>query len=319
MHANAKLGIFRDGYVFTFDRFTVDGLRDGPVILLILSNGFGADDDGHIHKWGHDDNYKFSRSVLPGGSDSAKSLQSNQAYEMPLVALENGMLHVMTLFWTYTNLLAAKLTGVYDDNMRLPTEPFDPLCQGTGRDCVPQYRSRGGVLLDNGGQDLMNGARFNIRRNDANDGWIDTLVVSHSVQVPNSKGGTNAGVRWYEIQGLNLGDDADSPLIVQQGTFAPEFSSFGNFYVNRWMPTIAMDGSGNIALMYSVSNPDDDSGFYPSLGVATRLASDPLGTMGNEFAIEFGQSDSQTNNWGSFFSMVVDPVVRTCLMMTVVL
>ena len=75
--------------------------------------------------------------------------------------------------------------------------------------------------------------------------------------------GSVFGVRWYELR-LPGG----SPSIFQQGTFQPD-----SLY--RWMGSIAMDRSGDIALGYSVSS----SGMHPAIRYTGRLNGDPLGQI----------------------------------------
>jgi hypothetical protein len=66
--------------------------------------------------------------------------------------------------------------------------------------------------------------------------------------------GTSTGVRWYEIRNLAITQNPPSWSIYQQGTYNPD----ANF---RWMPSIAMDKLGNIAVGYSVSG----TSIYPSI------------------------------------------------------
>ena len=63
--------------------------------------------------------------------------------------------------------------------------------------------------------------------------------------------------------------DADAPTVFQQGTYAPD----GAF---RWMPSVAMDGSGDIAAIFTVSS----STINPSIRYTARKPSDPPGTLG---------------------------------------
>ena len=56
--------------------------------------------------------------------------------------------------------------------------------------------------------------------------------------------------------------------MYQQGTFAPD-SSY------RWMGSIAMDQSQDIAMAYSVSS----STLFPSISYTGRTTADPAGTM----------------------------------------
>ena len=59
--------------------------------------------------------------------------------------------------------------------------------------------------------------------------------------------------------------------------------------MNRWMPSIAMDDNGDIALGYSISDATID----PAIGITGRFAADPLGQMGAE-AVMYAGTGSQT-------------------------
>ena len=72
-------------------------------------------------------------------------------------------------------------------------------------------------------------------------GW-QTLVTSHSVDV----GSDRAGARWYSIEKIGTG----AWHMHDQGTFAPADG------LNRWMPSAAMDKSGDIAVGYSTCERD---------------------------------------------------------------
>ena len=122
-----------------------------------------------------------------------------------------------------------------------------------------------------------------------NFGDHESLVVNHSI----SAGSGVVGIRWYEIQ-----NPATNPVVFQQGTFAPDSNS-------RWMGSIAMDKSGDIALGYSVSS----SSIHPAIRYTGRVPSDPLGTLEAETSIIEGPG-SQTgglSRWGDYSSMSVDP------------
>jgi len=73
------------------------------------------------------------------------------------------------------------------------------------------------------------------------------------------------------------------------------------------MPSIAMDGAGNIAIGYSKVN--DATMLYPSIYYATRAADDPLGTLQTE-ALHIAGAGNQSSNssrWGDYSSMELDP------------
>lgn len=124
-----------------------------------------------------------------------------------------------------------------------------------------------------------------------NFGTYETLVVNHTIDV----GSDRAGIRWYELRKPTGG----AWSIRQQGTHAPADSD------HRWMGSVAMDGSGNMALGYSISSGST----YPSIRYTGRLATDSLGTMPQGEATLYNGSGSQTwtGRWGDYSSMSVDP------------
>ncbi|MBZ5647606.1 MAG: hypothetical protein LAN37_10320 [Acidobacteriia bacterium] len=148
--------------------------------------------------------------------------------------------------------------------------------------CIPQKGT--GQLLDSLSDRVMHRLAYR------NFGTHESLVVNHAVVA-----GTSSGIRWYEIQNPN-----GTPTVPQTGTWAPDSSW-------RWMGSMAMDQQGNIAVGYSVSS---SSLFFPSIAYATRLAGDPLGTLGTETTLMSG-AGSQTgglDRWGDYSAMSVDPV-----------
>jgi hypothetical protein len=121
-----------------------------------------------------------------------------------------------------------------------------------------------------------------------------SLLVNHTVSTGTSTSQT--GIRWYELQNTQ-----GTFGLYQQGTYAPD----SNY---RWMGSIAMDQSGDIALGYSVSS----STMSPSIGYTGRVPSDPLGQMESEIDVLASASvphGSQTNTfrWGDYSSMMIDP------------
>jgi hypothetical protein len=114
---------------------------------------------------------------------------------------------------------------------------------------------------------------------------VESLVFNHSI---------STGVRWYEVRSPN-----STPTVFQQGTFGPDSTT-------RWMGSIAMDQSSDIALGYSVSS----SSVYPSIYFTGRVAADTPGSMEGEQLIVNG-TGSQTggvSRWGDYSAMTVDPV-----------
>ena len=122
-----------------------------------------------------------------------------------------------------------------------------------------------------------------------NFGTRESLVMNHTVNVSG-----HAGVRWYELR-----KTATPWSIFQQGTFSPSSDS-------RWMGSIAMDGSGDIAVGYSVSS----TSINPAIRYAGRLASDPSGALSQGEATMQAGGGVETDfsgRWGDYSSMSVDP------------
>jgi len=159
----------------------------------------------------------------------------------------------------------------------LPVTAFTKACGGSST-CVPQLGTT--QLLDGIGDRLM----FRVTYRHFADGH-ESLVASHTVSAP-------SGIRWYEIQ-----SPGTTPEVVQQATFSPD----SNY---RWMPSIAMDQMGDIALGYSVSS----SSMAPAIRYTGRLQSDPLNTMEAENSIIEGPNvEEGSNRWGDYSSMSIDP------------
>lgn len=172
----------------------------------------------------------------------------------------------------------------------LNTAPFDSDlgCAANGgiRTCIPQPGTT--TRLDALANRLMHRLQYR------NLGDHQAMVVSQTVDATTDN--TNrAGIRWYELRNTGAGW-----TIFQQGTYAP------NDGVHRWMPSAAMDGRGNIAIGYSVS---DGTSVFPGLRYTARHATDPLGSMsqGEQVLID-GTASEDSNRWGDYASMNVDPV-----------
>jgi hypothetical protein len=162
----------------------------------------------------------------------------------------------------------------------VPVAAFSAACSGGGA-CIPQ--SGTSTKLDSLADRLMYRLAYR------NFGDHESLVVNHSVTA-----GSSVGVRWYELRNPNA-----TPTVYQQGTFAPD-SSY------RWMGSVAMDHTGDIALGYSVSS----TALHPGIRYTGRLAGDPLGTMTQGEGTIITGNGSQTrklSRWGDYTSMSVDP------------
>ena len=139
------------------------------------------------------------------------------------------------------------------------------------------------------------------RLNYRNFGDHESLVVNHTVEVATNQ----AGVRWFEVR-----DPGGTPTVYQQSTYAPDTTS-------RWMGSVNMDHSGDMALGFSAASTT----VYPSIRWTARLAGDPLNTMAGDTNLGTGESTiaagsswqyngpftSNPTRWGDYSSMSIDP------------
>jgi len=115
-------------------------------------------------------------------------------------------------------------------------------------------------------------------------------------------------IKWYELRNEEAGW-----YMYQSGNYAPGDSHY-------YFPSITVNGNGDIALGYTISNEE----IYPSIRITGRRAEDPLGTMSFQ-EIELYQGLNYANNyfemydqnrWGDYASMMVDPVDDTTFWFT---
>lgn len=156
---------------------------------------------------------------------------------------------------------------------------------GPGFSCMPQAGNGGGI--DGLPEVIMNQVHYR------NFGTHESIIMSFIVDV---SGGQNlSGIRWTELRRMTSGDWE----VYQEGTFAPEDG------LDRYMPGIAMDGSGNIGLAYNCSSED----IFVGVRYTGRRSSDPLGEMTvDEFvAVEGTNTISSGGRFGDYAQMGIDP------------
>ena len=185
--------------------------------------------------------------------------------------------------WNDANNTTVELTSI-------PLSPFDSYpCSsidsfGIDFDCIPQGAGRG---LDAVPEIIMNLPK--LRKFESHE----SLVLSFVTDV--TDGENLSGIRWVE---LRKSDSTDWGL-YQEGTYSPDS-------LDRFMPSVAMDKLGNIALGYSVSSP----GTFPGIRFTGRLASDSLGQMTvSEFPVVEGLGPiNSEGRFGDYSHMSVDPL-----------
>jgi hypothetical protein len=264
-----KLGVWPNGYYITFNMFSGNifvGARACAWDRASMLIGAPASQQCLQYLNSVD-------SLLPGDLDGTNPPPAGSPNY--LVTYGANTLRLWKYHVDFINPGNTTVIGPYN----MSVAAFSEACGGGP--CIPQLGTM--QLLDSIGDRLMYRLAYR------NFGDHEALLVNHSIATTNA-----VGVRWYELRDLS-----GTPSVYQQGTYAPD----GNY---RWLGSVAMDQSGNMALGYSLSNTT----MKPSIAYTGRAPADPLGTMGSETIILYGSgSQTQTlSRWGDYSSMSIDPV-----------
>jgi hypothetical protein len=279
-----KLSVWPDGYYISYNSFTNGSQWAGPQACVMdrasMLAGQAATmqcattppSNTNIDSWLPSD----LDGDVPGvtGTTQAPPVGS-PAYYVGIYAPDNTKLAVFQYHVDWGTPSNSSFTGP----TLVSVSGFNEACGGGT--CIPQPNTNN--TLDSLADRLMYRLAYR------NFGDHESLVISHSVDPGNG----TSGIRWYEIR-----SPGSAPIVNQQGTFAPD----SNY---RWIPSIAMDKNGDIAVGYSESS----SSVAPSIYYTGRLAGDPLGALESEAPIlqgAFSQTSGLTR-WGDYSSMSVDP------------
>jgi hypothetical protein len=173
-------------------------------------------------------------------------------------------------------------------NANVTVNGFIDAFTNTGTLLVPQTGT--GQKLDTLGDKIMTPLVYQ------NRSGLESLWASQTVILNYPNGPT--AVRWYQFN-------------VTGGNFpatAAQQQSWNNSGDGlwRWMPSIAVDQNGNMAIGYSTSSATQQ----PSIRYAGRLASDSANNLGQGEAIMTAGGGHQTHSsgrWGDYSMLSVDP------------
>jgi hypothetical protein len=270
MNDYPKVSLWPNAYVFTFNMFPNNGFAGGKVCAMDRTAMLAGMMNPSMQCFDAGQNYG---GLLASDLDG-RTLPPPDAPIYVATIDSNTTLAYWQLKVDFTTPANSAFTGP----TAIMVSSYDPLCGGNT--CVDE--PTGGLQLDSLADRPMN--RFVYRRFADHE----SLLLSHSVTA-----GTGGGVRWYELRTPAM------PTVFQQGTYAPD-SAF------RWMPSMAMDGAGDIAAIYTVSSTT----VFPSIRYASRTPTDEPGTLGaTEGTIVTGASvQTQLSRWGDYSSLNIDPV-----------
>ncbi|OQY29767.1 MAG: hypothetical protein B6244_02975 [Candidatus Cloacimonetes bacterium 4572_55] len=266
-----KFGIWPDGYYMSANEFY--GNFGAGAIAFDRDAMLNGDPDARMVYFS-----RFSlRGFLPADLDGPPPPEGTPNYFARISGSNQIQIWEFDVDWDNPENSTFSLQG------SVVTAYFDPgMCFGA-RDCIPQPDINDG--LDAISDRLMYSLQYR------NFGEYQTMVVNHTVDVDFD----HAGVRWYELRNYDQGWE-----VHQQSTFAPDDQ-------HRWMGSAAMNGSGDIALGYSLSSERT----YPSSCITGRQGDDPLNEMTYPelvLAAGGGSQSGSGNRWGDYSMMTVDPI-----------
>ncbi|HEX9037436.1 MAG TPA: hypothetical protein VF808_10645 [Ktedonobacterales bacterium] len=270
-----KLGIWSDGYYFSFNMFNGNsfvGARACAFDRANMLNGAAATQVCFQQS-------SSVGSLLPSDLDGTTAPPAGE----PDFYMNFGS-NSLNL-WKFHVNFATPASSTFTGPTVIAVAAFTAACSGGGS-CIPQPNTSN--KLDSLADRLMYRLAYR------NFGTYEALLVNHAVTVSGGKRSSITGVRWYEIRNPN-----GAVSVYQQSTFSPNSNS-------RWMGSIAEDKNGDIALGYSESSGT----LVPSIAYTGRVPTDTLGTMEAENLV-FTGGGSQTgtlHRWGDYSSMSVDPV-----------
>ncbi|MCH8032275.1 MAG: T9SS type A sorting domain-containing protein [Bacteroidetes bacterium] len=264
-----KFGVWSDGYYFSANRFA--GGFQGTYAGVMERDKMLVGDPAQMVIFSVPSS--ISASLLPADCDGTTS---------PPIGAPNyfvqafaGGLDVFELQVDWANPGSSTFTGP----LAITTSSYGPV------NGIPQMGTSN--LLDDLSFRLMQRLQYR------NFGTHETLVACHTI----NSGGGRAGMRWYELR------NSGSWSLYQEGTYAPADN------IHRWMGSIAMNASGDIALGYSASS----STIFPDIRFTGRKDGDPLGVMTATEEVIFSSSGFQSplSRWGDYTTMSVDPDGQT--------
>jgi len=161
---------------------------------------------------------------------------------------------------------------------------------------VPNAPSQGGNNLD------VLQIRAMMQNQYSNIGGVESLWATHTVRRGNTTG--FAAPRFYQV---TVTGGTVAPAITQAATFDPDLANV----IHRFMPSLAVDRAGNLALGYSTSS----STTKPAIKYAGRLATDPINTFSQTEQLMIQGAGTQTGScgggactrWGDYSAMTLDP------------
>jgi len=285
-----KLGVWNDGYYLAVNRFGTVSFTGAGACVLDRTKMLAGDPTASM--------IYFKCETLGGSGDASGTacysmLPSDCDGTMPPSGTPNYFTYVYNSstsgadrlrIWKLTTNWITPASSTFQFVQAITLSDYTPY--GSGGQ-IPQLGST--IKLDALSDRLMNRLQYR------NMGTYQSMVTCHTTNT-----GSGAGVRWYELRFTGSGVPSTWTK-YQESTYAPGDGQ------NRWLGSVAMNASGDIALGYTVSS----STLYPSIRFTGRKSTDALNSMTiTESSIVAGAYPmvaSTYTRWGDYAMMSVDP------------
>ncbi len=250
--------------------------------------------------------WAFNKTQMYAGSPSVQNVSFNVGGGDFTVIPSNARLQTGTppagtpnyflSTWLFTNAVTIYKFHVDWDRTSLSTF--------TGPDVPLAATAWPNAAVANAGQpgtatllDTLN-IRAMVQNQYTNLGGTESLWAPHTVRRGNTTG--LAAPRWYQV---NVTGGTVNLSLPQATTWDPDAANV----INRFMPSLAVDRAGNMALGYTTSFTGATD--FPSIKYAGRLSTDPVNTFSLTEQTLFAGTASQTGTtrWGDYSAMTLDP------------
>ncbi|MGA9998369.1 MAG: DUF4214 domain-containing protein, partial [Pyrinomonadaceae bacterium] len=300
-----KFGVWPDAYYLSVNLFsnntTFNGVRVYALPRSAMVNGTGAPNPGAIAFTITPANLGDKYSLVPatfrnGISPVTGGTTVTPEYFMAINSSATaGTVENQVFTWRFhadfvtpANSTFGVGAGHTPDGTTTVTNFVDAFTSA-GTAIVPQNGTT--RLLDTLGDKLMYPLVYQ------NLGGVESIYASHTIN--NNQGGTGpTAIRWYQ---LNVTGSTIPATPTQQQTFNNAADGLW-----RFMPSLAVDGAGNLAIGYAESSSTTE----PAIAYAGRLLADPPNTLAQGEAIlqaGGGHQTSASGRWGDYSATHIDP------------
>ena len=281
-----KLGVWPDGYYVTTNNIGGSARKGAGVFAFDRSKMLVGDPGASYIEYQENPAFTY---LLPA-SFTGSTLPPNAAPEYfgavepphcGFTCSPGSMFGYRLWLWRFHADFAVPSNSSFSGPTQLTVATYNSLC--SERSCIPQPGTT--QKVDAPSDHVLQRLEYR------SFGAYASLVAAQTVNA----GGEVAGMRWYEIQASPPGG---SLSVTEDSTYAPDDG------INRWMGSAAMDGIGNIALGYSMSN---GSTVHPSVGITGSANGSGTMGLGETTMIAGGGSQTGSDRWGDYSAMSIDP------------